>query len=144
VRGEGGDVPLVSLQQFGNLHVLRLNPSTLFKHIFLQVFILLQTTQSQLEQPHNMASTICARRHQPLVGTCIILWMLWSITAASMLGEGPRVTNAAPGPSSRSLSSCEEIIGKQILLQLHLIPTARLLQLVRVPFFNCLASFPSH
>ena len=86
----------------------------------------------------------CVRRHQLLVGTCIILWMLWSITAASMLGEGPRVTNAAPGPSSRSLSSCEEIIGKQILLQLHLIPTARLLQLIRVPFFNCLASFPTH
>lgn len=62
MRGEGGDVPLVSLQQFGNLHVLRLNPSTLFEHIFLQVFILLQTTQSQLEQPHKIASTILCNK----------------------------------------------------------------------------------
>ena len=38
--------------------------------------------------------------------TWIILWILCNITAASMLGEGPRVAKAAPpGPSSRSLSN---------------------------------------
>ena len=36
-------VPLVSLQEFSNLHVLGLYSSTLLKHVLLQMLVLLQT-----------------------------------------------------------------------------------------------------